>query len=39
MKEADPLALVLTFELLKKAESQPWVDCLEAEFSVARRLI
>lgn len=39
MKEADPLALLLTFELLKKAENQPWVNCLESEFTVARRLI
>lgn len=39
MRDADPLALVLTFELLKKAEGKPWVDCLENEFTVARRLI
>jgi hypothetical protein len=36
---SDPLALHLTFNLLKKAESRPWIECLENEFTVARRLI
>lgn len=39
IKQADPLAVKLTFELLKKAEKQPWISCLETEFAVARRLV
>lgn len=39
MKSADPLAVRLTYELIKKAETQPWISCLELEFSVARKLL
>lgn len=39
MTSADPLALKLTFELLKRAESRSWIECLETEFTVARRLM
>jgi hypothetical protein len=39
MKAADPLALRLTFELIRRAEKQPWIACLETEFAVARRLL
>ena len=36
---ADPLAIRLTFELLRKAEKSSWIKCLETEFAVARKLI
>lgn len=39
IKSADPLAIRLTLELLKKAQSSSWIECLEREFAVARRLI
>lgn len=39
MKEADPLALKLTFQLIRQAETAPWISCLESEFSVARKLM
>lgn len=39
MQKADPLALSLTFELLRRARHQPWINCVETEFAVARRLI
>jgi hypothetical protein len=38
IKAADPLALHLTFQLLKKAEKQSWIACLETEYAVAKRL-
>lgn len=38
MMRADPLALHLTLKLLQKAESLPWISCVENEFTVARRL-
>ena len=39
MQKSDPLALELTFKLLKEAEQSPWIKCLENQFAVARRLL
>lgn len=39
IKGADPLAIRLTFELLRRAEKSSWIKCLETEFAVARKLI
>jgi hypothetical protein len=36
---ADPLVAHLTFRMIKEAEKQPWIACLEKEFTVARRLV
>lgn len=36
---ADPLAVHLTFKLIKSAQNLPWIACLEREFTVARRLL
>ncbi len=35
----DPLAATLTFELLKRAESLSWDQCLDIEYTVAKRLL
>lgn len=39
ISSADPLAAHLTFRLIKQAENLPWINCLEHEFTVARRLL
>ena len=39
IRKNDPLATVLTFNLLNKAKGKSWVECLEMEFAVARRLL
>lgn len=39
ISSADPLAIHLTFQLIKQAEQLPWIACLEKEFTVARRLL
>lgn len=39
IKTADPLAIRLTFELIKQAEKSCWISCLEREYSVAKKLI
>jgi hypothetical protein len=36
---ADPLAVHLTFQLIKRAKDLPWISCLDQEFTVARRLL
>ena len=39
IRKMDPLAAVLTFELLKRAEEMPWDQCLELEYTVGKRLL
>lgn len=35
----DPLAAALTFELIKTAETLSWDQCLDLEYTVAKRLL
>lgn len=39
LRQMDPLAATLTFELLKRAETLSWDQCLDIEYTVAKRLL
>lgn len=39
IRAKDPLAVHLTFHLIKNAEKLTWVQCLEEEYKIARRLL
>lgn len=35
----DQFALAATFELIRRAKSMSWVECLEMEYTVAHRIL
>ena len=35
----DPLAVQLTFNLINKAKNLSWLECIEMEYKVAKRLL
>lgn len=39
IRKKDPLAALLTFELINRAKDLTWVEALELEYTVARRLL
>ena len=39
LRQMDPLAATLTFELLKRATEMSWDQCLDLEYTVAKRLL
>lgn len=39
LRQMDPLAATLTFELIKRAENLSWDQCLDLEYTVAKRLL